>query len=124
MEGILRRTIGKQQRRLGISGDWQRSRFTLDPGLVKAVHKVFIELYQEGIIYRGQRLVNWDPVLRTAISETRSNQRRTKWINLAISVTRSAMTKINLSKLRPRGPKRYWRRLQLPYILKMNAINI
>lgn len=62
-------TIGKQQRRLGISGDWQRSRFTLDPGLVKAVHKVFIELYQEGIIYRGQRLVNWDPTLRTAISE-------------------------------------------------------
>lgn len=62
-------TITNQLRRLGISGDWQRQRFTLDPGLVTAVQQVFIQLYEEGLIYRGQRLVNWDPVLHTALSD-------------------------------------------------------
>lgn len=62
-------TITQQERRLGISGDWQRERFTLDEGLVKAVQQVFIQLYEEGLIYRGKRLVNWDPVLNTAVSD-------------------------------------------------------
>ncbi len=62
-------TITRQLRRLGSSLDWSRERFTMDPGLSTAVRDVFIQLYQEGLIYRGQRLVNWDPALHTAISD-------------------------------------------------------
>ncbi|MEY3182304.1 MAG: hypothetical protein RLZ35_289 [Pseudomonadota bacterium] len=62
-------TIVEQMKRLGASADWSRERFTLDPGLSHAVQQVFITLYEEGLIYRGQRLVNWDPVLQTAISD-------------------------------------------------------
>lgn len=61
--------ITKQLRRLGVSVDWQRERFTMDPGLSKAVNEVFVRLYREDLIYRGQRLVNWDPKLKTAISD-------------------------------------------------------
>jgi valyl-tRNA synthetase len=62
-------TITRQLRRLGSSMDWSRERFTMDPGLSSAVQEVFIRLYDEGLIYRGQRLVNWDPALHTAISD-------------------------------------------------------
>ena len=62
-------TITTQMRRLGASVDWEKERFTMDEGLSDAVHKVFIQLYNEGLIYRGKRLVNWDPVLRTAVSD-------------------------------------------------------
>jgi len=62
-------TITNQLRRLGTSMDWSRERFTLDEGLSKTVKEVFIQLHQEGLIYRGKRLVNWDPVLHTAISD-------------------------------------------------------
>lgn len=62
-------TITQQLRRLGSSMDWSRERFTMDPGLSAAVQEVFIQLYREGLIYRGQRLVNWDPALHTAISD-------------------------------------------------------
>ena len=62
-------TITRQSRRLGTSMDWSRERFTMDEGLSKAVMEVFIQLYDEGLIYRGKRLVNWDPVLHTAISD-------------------------------------------------------
>ncbi len=62
-------TITRQLRRLGSSLDWSRERFTMDEGLSHAVQEVFIRLYQEGLIYRGKRLVNWDPVLHTAISD-------------------------------------------------------
>ena len=62
-------TITRQLRRLGSSLDWSRERFTMDPGLSAAVQDVFIRLYREGLIYRGQRLVNWDPALHTAISD-------------------------------------------------------
>lgn len=61
-------TITEQMRCLGVSVDWQRERFTMDEGLSAAVSKVFVELYRENIIYRGKRLVNWDPKLKTAIS--------------------------------------------------------
>lgn len=61
--------ISRQLRRLGCSMDWDRERFTMDPELSQAVHKVFIDLFDEGLIYRGKRLVNWDPVLLTAISD-------------------------------------------------------
>ena len=62
-------TITRQLRRLGSSMDWSRERFTMDPGLSAAVQEVFIRLYREGLLYRGQRLVNWDPALHTAISD-------------------------------------------------------
>ena len=62
-------TITRQLRRLGASVDWSRERFTMDPELSEAVKEVFVRLYHEGLIYRGQRLVNWDPKLHTAISD-------------------------------------------------------
>jgi valyl-tRNA synthetase len=62
-------TITRQLRRLGASLDWSRERFTLDEGLSNAVREVFVRLYEEGLIYRGKRLVNWDPVLHTAVSD-------------------------------------------------------
>ncbi len=62
-------TITRQLRRLGSSIDWTRERFTMDPGFSKAVEEVFIRLYDEGLIYRGNRLVNWDCKLHTAISD-------------------------------------------------------
>ncbi|MGR8933219.1 MAG: valine--tRNA ligase [Gammaproteobacteria bacterium] len=62
-------TITRQLRRMGSSLDWSRERFTMDEGLSDAVQEVFIRLYEEGLIYRGKRLVNWDPVLHTAVSD-------------------------------------------------------
>jgi valyl-tRNA synthetase len=62
-------TITRQMRRLGTSCDWSRERFTMDPALSRAVTEVFVRLYREGLIYRGKRLVNWDPVLQTAVSD-------------------------------------------------------
>ena len=62
-------TITWQMRRLGASVDWSRERFTMDEGLSAAVRKVFVEWYRAGLIYRGNRLVNWDPVLMTAVSD-------------------------------------------------------
>jgi valyl-tRNA synthetase len=62
-------TISKQLRRLGASLHWETERFTLDEGLSEAVLEVFVRLHEEGMIYRGKRLVNWDPVLKTSISD-------------------------------------------------------
>ncbi|MGB1305596.1 class I tRNA ligase family protein, partial [Pseudoalteromonas marina] len=62
-------TITKQLRRLGASVDWDRERFTMDDGLSEAVKEVFVRLHKENLIYRGKRLVNWDPKLHTAISD-------------------------------------------------------
>ena len=62
-------TITQQMRRIGDSVDWTRERFTMDEGLSAAVQKVFVQLYDEGLIYRGTRLVNWDPKLGTAVSD-------------------------------------------------------
>ncbi len=61
--------ITRQLRSLGASADWERERFTMDEGLSAAVVKVFVQLYREGLIYKDQRLVNWDPALETAISD-------------------------------------------------------
>ena len=62
-------TITRQMRRLGTSPDWTRERFTMDAGLSKIVTETFVRLHKEGLIYRGKRLVNWDPVLHTAVSD-------------------------------------------------------
>src|SRR5512144_540136 len=78
-EEFLRRTwewkdkyggiITRQIRRLGASCDWDRERFTLDPGLSRAVREAFVRLYEKGLIYRGPRLINWSPGLKTAVSD-------------------------------------------------------
>ena len=62
-------TIERQMRRMGTSGDWTRSSFTMDAMASKAVIEAFVRLHEQGLIYRGKRLVNWDPVLKTAISD-------------------------------------------------------
>jgi valyl-tRNA synthetase len=62
-------TITRQMRRMGASADWTRERFTMDEGLSAAVRKTFIQLYEDGLIYRGKRLVHWDPKLGTAVSD-------------------------------------------------------
>ncbi|MBA0168565.1 valine--tRNA ligase [Pectobacterium sp. CFBP8739] len=70
--------ITRQMRRLGNSVDWERERFTMDEGLSNAVKEVFVRLYKEDLIYRGKRLVNWDPKLRTAISDLEVENREVK----------------------------------------------
>src|SRR5688500_4540212 len=62
-------TITRQMRRLGTSVDWSRDKFTMDPDLSRAVTEAFVRLHDEGLIYRGKRLVNWDPVLLSAVSD-------------------------------------------------------
>jgi valyl-tRNA synthetase len=71
-------TIIGQLKRLGASCDWSRERFTMDEGLSRAVRKVFVALYREGLIYKDKRLVNWDPKLKTAISDLEVQQVETK----------------------------------------------
>lgn len=71
-------TIVNQLKRLGASPDWERERFTMDEGLSKAVTKVFVSLYNEGLIYKDKRLVNWDPKLHTSISDLEVEQREQK----------------------------------------------
>ena len=66
-------TITHQMRRLGASVDWSRERFTMDAGLSAAVRRVFVEWYRAGLLYRGKRLVHWDPVLMTAVSDLEVN---------------------------------------------------
>ncbi len=66
--------ITNQLKRLGASCDWSRERFTMDEGLSRAVRKVFVELYQQGLIYRAKRLVNWDPKFQSAISDLEVQQ--------------------------------------------------
>ncbi|NUR23799.1 valine--tRNA ligase [Frateuria sp.] len=66
-------TITHQMRRLGVAADWSRERFTMDEGLSAAVRKVFVQWYRDGLIYRGNRLVNWDPALGTAVSDLEVN---------------------------------------------------
>jgi valyl-tRNA synthetase len=87
-EGFVRRVwqwkeesggmISRQLRRLGASCDWSRERFTMDEGLSRAVIKVFVQLYREGLIYKDKRLVNWDPKLLTAISDLEVVQKEVK----------------------------------------------
>ncbi|MDQ2872903.1 MAG: valine--tRNA ligase [Candidatus Eremiobacteraeota bacterium] len=62
-------TIDEQFRALGFGPDWSRERFTMDEGLSRAVRKVFVEMYREGLVYRGKRLINWDPKARTTVSD-------------------------------------------------------
>jgi valyl-tRNA synthetase len=75
---IYHANIKKQLTRMGASVDWQRERFTMDEGLSKAVRKVFVELYKKGLVYKGKRIINWDPVLHTALSDEEVDYREKK----------------------------------------------
>ena len=79
--------ILSQLKRLGASCDWSRERFTMDEGLSRAVMKVFVTLYREGLIYKDKRLVNWDPKLKTAISDLEVQQVETKGSSLAHQIS-------------------------------------
>jgi valyl-tRNA synthetase len=96
-------TIVQQMRRLGTSVDWSRERFTLDPGLSRAVLEVFVRLYDEGLIYRGKRLVNWDPVLHTALSdlEVVSSEERGKLWHLRYPVAGHTGRSLIVATTRP-----------------------
>ena len=71
-------TIIRQLQRLGASCDWDRLRFTMDEGLSKAVIEVFVRLYEDGLIYRGERLINWCPRCLTALSDIEVEHEDTK----------------------------------------------
>jgi valyl-tRNA synthetase len=96
-------TISQQLRRLGASVDWTRDRFTMDEGLSRAVTEVFVRLYDEGLIYRGKRLVNWDPVLQTALSdlEVLSGEERGKLWHLKYPLAGSRDTHLVVATTRP-----------------------
>jgi valyl-tRNA synthetase len=105
-------TITRQLRRLGCSMDWSREQFTMDPHFTKAVVKVFVDLYNQGLIYRDKRLVNWDPKLKTAISDLEVETREVQggfWhfkYPLADGVTRDdGLDYIEVATTRP---KRCW----------------
>ena len=76
-------SISSQIRRMGSSVDWARERFTMDEGFSRAVTEVFVRLHEDGLIYRGKRLVNWDPQLKTSISRSGSGERRRAGPSLA-----------------------------------------
>jgi valyl-tRNA synthetase len=96
-------TISQQLRRLGASVDWQRDRFTMDEGLSRAVTEVFVRLFDEGLIYRGKRLVNWDPVLQTALSdlEVLSTEERGKLWHLRYPLADARDTYLVVATTRP-----------------------
>jgi valyl-tRNA synthetase len=96
-------TISQQLRRLGASVDWTRDRFTMDEGLSRAVTEVFVRLHEEGLIYRGKRLVNWDPVLQTALSdlEVLSSEERGKLWHLRYPLVGEPGTHLVVATTRP-----------------------
>ncbi|HET7132219.1 MAG TPA: class I tRNA ligase family protein, partial [Gammaproteobacteria bacterium] len=96
-------TIVRQMRRLGASVDWSRERFTMDAQLSRAVVEVFVRLYDEGLIYRGKRLVNWDPVLRTAVSdlEVLSSEERGKLWHLRYPIEGAGGAYLVVATTRP-----------------------
>jgi valyl-tRNA synthetase len=96
-------TISQQLRRLGASVDWSRHRFTMDEGLSRAVTEVFVRLHEEGLIYRGKRLVNWDPVLQTALSdlEVLSTEERGKLWHLRYPLADEPTSHLVVATTRP-----------------------
>jgi valyl-tRNA synthetase len=96
-------TIVNQLRRLGVSADWSRERFTMDEGLSKAVIKAFVSLYEEGLIYRGEYLVNWCPATQSAVSDVEVETKKLTEIS-GISAIPSLMAVV-LWKWRPLDPE-------------------
>jgi len=98
--------ITRQLRRLGCSMDWSREQFTMDPHFSRAVIKVFVDLYNQGLLYRDKRLVNWDPASRPRSRISRSRPARST-ASSGISAIRSP-TAAAMSRSRRRGPRRCW----------------
>ncbi|AFZ65960.1 valine--tRNA ligase [Deinococcus peraridilitoris] len=90
-------TITGQLKRLGISADWTRERFTMDEGLSRAVRAQFVRLYHEGLAYRGERIVNWDPASQTTLSELEVDreERKGKMYTLSYKLQDSALSASN-----------------------------
>ncbi|MEX2535422.1 MAG: valine--tRNA ligase [Trueperaceae bacterium] len=98
--------ILEQLQRLGISADWTRTRFTMDEGLSRAVRKQFVDLYHQGLIYRGERIVNWDPISQTTLSdlEVEREERAGKLYTLAYQLEESGLEEsgeIRIATVRP-----------------------
>ncbi len=96
--------ITRQIRRLGSSVDWSRERFTMDDGLSNAVKEVFVKLHEEGLIYRGKRLVNWDPKLQTALSDLEVESDKKKQVhcgtlNTSLKINHYARTMVKITSL-------------------------
>jgi len=104
--------ILQQLRKLGASCDWDRTQFTMDPHYYEDVIKVFVDLYRKGLIYRGVRMVNWDPQGQTALSQS--------CITYAIALKEK---KIPGLQLPPAGRKPFWVIQPFVFILMMIAIN-
>ena len=131
-EEFLRRTwawkekygsiITSQIRRLGASCDWDRERFTLDEGLSKAVREAFVRLYEKGLIYRGPRLINWSPGLKTAVSDLEVEYREEPG-TLYYFKYRLVELQQSSSLSPPPGLKPYWVIRLWPCILKTRATN-
>ena len=115
-------TIISQLKRLGASCDWSRERFTMDEGLSRAVLKVFVALYREGLIYKDKRLVNWDPKLKTAISDLEVVQVESKGHLWHIKYPIEGAT--NTLSWRRRGRKPCSATSRSPCIRRTNASNI
>ena len=113
--------IVQQLRRLGASCDWSRERFTLDEGLSRAVIKVFVELYREGLIYKDKRLVNWDPRMQTAVSDLEVESIEVKGTS-GISNTLSTVRRGSSSPSPPRGRRPCWAMQPSPCIPMTCAI--
>ena len=96
------RIIG-QLKRLGASCDWERERFTMDEGLSKAVREVFVRLYEEGLIYRGERLINWCPRCHTALSdiEVEHEDEKGKLYHIAYPLSHDSNTRLTVATTRP-----------------------
>src|SRR5690606_40598256 len=90
--------IEKQLQRLGVSAAWGRKRFTMDEGLSAAVRRQFVTLYHRGKVYRGERIVNWDPASQTVLSdlEVEREERKTEMYELAYELDRKS-TRLNSS---------------------------
>ena len=101
-------TIKRQMMRLGASCDWTRERFTLDPGLSRAVREVFVRLYEKGLIYRGEYMVNWCPRCHTALSRSRSGPRRDAGPPLAHPLPGQRAPGRVPDRSPPRAPKPCW----------------
>ena len=89
--------ILKQLRRLGCSCDWDRTAFTMDDTRSKSVIKVFCDLYKKGYIYRGVRMVNWDPQAQTALSDEEVSTRMSTLSSITLSIMLQKKTKLRLS---------------------------
>jgi valyl-tRNA synthetase len=118
--------ITTQIRRLGASCDWDRERFTLDDGLSRAVREAFVRLYEKGLIYRGPRLINWSPGLKTAVSDLEveySEEEATLYYfkYMLSSSSTAGQSEANISPSPPSAPKPSWAIRLWRCILTMNA---